>query len=152
MKPSTLLLLSAVAVLNTGCASLVMGEPEFSCGQPGGVRCASVRDVYYGNTGASGAGTGAVSGAPVSAVTRHPDRWPNSPWVNGPTIDAPQAVRTAPVVMRIKYFQFQDQADDLHMPGYVLTEIEPRRWLVGEEVEAATGRLQPLTAPVRGER
>lgn len=45
----------------------------------------------------------------------------------------PIPIRTPAKVMRIWIAPFEDQTGDLVMPGFVYTEIEPRRWVIGEE-------------------
>lgn len=45
----------------------------------------------------------------------------------------PIPIRTPSVVMRILVLPWQDSAGDLNVSGYIYTEIEPRRWVIGEE-------------------
>jgi conjugal transfer pilus assembly protein TraV len=132
--------LFAAAAVTSACA-LTPGEKEFSCGHPNGKRCVSVRDAYHGvNRGGSDAGDATLATRPVN----HPDRWPNAPWVNMPTIDSPQPVRAPPKVMRIWLASWEDREGDLIVPAYVYTEIEPRTWLIGDPEVQSTGRLLPL--------
>ena len=45
----------------------------------------------------------------------------------------PIPIRTPSVVMRILVLPWQDSAGDLNVSGYIYTEIEPRRWVIGDE-------------------
>ena len=69
-----------------------------------------------------------------------------------PVGEMPEAVpvRTPAKVMRIWISPWQDQSGDLHMAGHVFTEIEPRRWSVGEPGGNPAPQLellQPLNPP-----
>ena len=46
--------------------------------------------------------------------------------------------------MRIWVAPWEDTARNLNVPGYVYTEIEPRRWTVGERAPTANPALRPL--------
>jgi conjugal transfer pilus assembly protein TraV len=53
-------------------------------------------------------------------------------------------------VMRVWIAPWIDAKQDLHMPGYVFTEVTPRRWSFGEAA-AITGKpLVPLQVDMRG--
>lgn len=133
-------------LLITGC-SLGLGSDEFSCGAPDGVRCMSARSVYE----ASRNGTlvnGRGHEEKVESIGYDPrDRWPQSPWTNAPTVDAPQPVRKPPNIMRAYIFPFEDSKGDLHMPGLVFTEIERRRWNITDYAlsheDNVTGNARP---------
>ena len=61
-----------------------------------------------------------------------------------------EAFRTPARVMRILVHPWVDDSGDLNMGGYVLTEIEPRRWTVGSDVNASDHGFRLLTgSPVR---
>jgi hypothetical protein len=47
----------------------------------------------------------------------------------------PLALRMPAQVMRIWIAPWEDSRGDLHAPGYVYTEIEPRRWTLGAPAE-----------------
>jgi len=57
----------------------------------------------------------------------------------------PLARRLPAKVMRIWIAPWEDSRGDLHAPGYLYTEIEPRRWTIGgpAEPERVT-RIRPL--------
>lgn len=140
------LLTACLAVSCCGC-SFIPGNNDFGCPYSQGVTCRSPRDVYSDTNPGGSAGTGTAQGG-AGAVTAQPvqaaDRWPVQPWMNLPHLDAPQPLRTPPVVMRIWVASWQDTRGDLQMPGDTYTEIEPRRWAVGEESDRGAQRLVPL--------
>lgn len=47
----------------------------------------------------------------------------------------PSILRVPPKVMRIWIAPWEDSRGDLHAPGYLYTEIEPRRWSLGAPAE-----------------
>jgi hypothetical protein len=49
--------------------------------------------------------------------------------------EAPLARRLPAKVMRIWIAPWEDSRGDLHAPGYLYTEIEPRRWTIGGPAE-----------------
>lgn len=60
--------------------------------------------------------------------------------------DQPVPIRTPAVVMRIWIAPYIDKNDDLNSPGYVFTEIEPRRWIYGDEKFQTRNAFAPLQA------
>jgi conjugal transfer pilus assembly protein TraV len=62
-----------------------------------------------------------------------------------PRPEDPAALRVPARVMRIWIAPWEDSRGDLHAPGYLYTEIEPRRWALERPrgVERAT-RIRPL--------
>lgn len=125
----------------SGCVGL--GTSEYGCkGLPRGVQCQSAREVYAGTNIPAGM---QVPGYESQAALDVRDRWPQAPWVNAPTLDAPEPIRAAPRVMRIYIFPYEDRDGDLNMPGYVYTEIEPRRWSI---TDFATNRKGDGAGPV----
>lgn len=127
----------AIASSLAGCVTF--GSEEYGCpGMPPGVKCKSAKQVYEDSI--NGEGDDSVGGR--ERVTL--DRWPNAPWTNPPTLDAPQPLRAPPKIMRIWVTPFEDKNGDLHMPGLVYVEVEPRHWLVGDREVETSGRLTPL--------
>jgi conjugal transfer pilus assembly protein TraV len=53
-----------------------------------------------------------------------------------PRPEDPAALRVPARVMRIWIAPWEDSRGDLHAPGYLYTEIEPRRWALGAPAEA----------------
>jgi conjugal transfer pilus assembly protein TraV len=57
----------------------------------------------------------------------------------------PLARRLPAKVMRIWIAPWEDSRGDLHAPGYLYTEIEPRRWTVGASPEQeSVSLIRPL--------
>ncbi len=52
-----------------------------------------------------------------------------------PRPEGPAALRVPAQVMRIWIAPWEDSRGDLHAPGYLYTEIEPRRWTLGAPAE-----------------
>lgn len=58
--------------------------------------------------------------------------------------DRPVPIRTPAQVMRIWVAPWEDTNGDLIVSGYIYTEIEPRRWVIGEGVPHSEPVLRPL--------
>ena len=59
--------------------------------------------------------------------------------------DKPVPIRTPAVVMRIWIAPWVDDNDDLIAPGYVYTEIEPRRWIYSTTANVVdNSKFEPL--------
>lgn len=59
--------------------------------------------------------------------------------------DKPVPIRTPAVVMRIWIAPWIDDNDDLIAPGYVYTEIEPRKWIYSTTANAVdNSKFEPL--------
>ena len=61
----------------------------------------------------------------------------------------PLALRVPARVMRIWIAPWEDSRGDLHAPGYLYTEIEPRRWTLGAKTER---NRKTLVRPLQIER
>ena len=46
--------------------------------------------------------------------------------------------------MRIWVAPWEDSDGDLNVSGYLFTELEPRRWMVGKAVPSVVASLKPL--------
>lgn len=57
----------------------------------------------------------------------------------------PLPIRTQAVVMRIAINPWDDENGDLHVPGFIYTEIEPRRWEIGSRTSKLQNALRPLS-------
>ncbi|WP_304526735.1 type IV conjugative transfer system lipoprotein TraV [Halomonas sp. I5-271120] len=155
----------ALLALLAGCSSMNVGESEFSCsGMPGdwngkSPACASATEVYeMTNNGEvpnpvtpvdrmkeeqqarlnGGSVEQEVAGQPagVDPVTND--------YVTPALPNRPVPIRTPAKVMRIWVAPWEDTSGNLNVPGYVYTEIEPRRWTVGEQVPTSNPTLRPL--------
>ncbi len=69
-----------------------------------------------------------------------------------PRPDGPVPIRLPAQVLRVWIAPWEDAHGDLHAPGYVYTEVVPRRWSLGEPAAAtATQRITPLQVQHRSE-
>lgn len=157
----------AFATFVTGCTSMMsIGSPEYSCsGLPEGGKCQSTRDVYENTHDGN---------VPLKLETedefkekkskrKRRSRESSSEVVvveepkqtgSGDTVidnyvaprlpDRPIPVRTPAQVMRIWVAPWEDTNGDLITNGYIYTEIEPRRWVIGQTGAAAPTVLKPL--------
>jgi conjugal transfer pilus assembly protein TraV len=144
------------AAMLSGCGSMMnIGESEFSC--PGnvenGYKCMNVRDLYKATDGpsssigkklptpgADSAQNGLVKKlqpAEVNPVGHEPTPW----------MDKPLPIRSQAKVMRVWVAPYEDEVGDLNAPGLVYTEIESRRWNVGEGLVRRPTRLAPIQVP-----
>lgn len=64
--------------------------------------------------------------------------------MNAAPAPEPLAVLQQPKNMRILVSAWTDSDGDLHMPGYVYVEIQPRKWIVGEQANSRPSRIVPL--------
>lgn len=141
----------------SGCSAFNIGKDEYSCpGMPSGVQCMSARDVYAAtNDGnvprpmkpeevkakaeADGGGSSNVSVNSSNSGDAVIDNYvaPRLP-------DRPIPIRTPAQVMRIWVAPWEDTNGDLIVTGYVYTEIEPRRWVIGDGAPESEPVLRPL--------
>lgn len=153
--------------LVTGCSSLVnIGASDFNCPSPDGVQCKSSREIYEmthdGNvpdpelgkkgkkarkkTDVESVQTNDTKGG-EAASTNHEKAEPDSVVDNyvAPRLsDRPVPIRTPAHVMRIWVAPWEDTNGDLITNGYVYTEIEPRRWVIGKPEGQGAPTLRPL--------
>lgn len=134
--------------LISGCSSF--GNSDFACpGMPNGVSCTPTRDLYNATNG--GELPRASHGQSASVSARDPDNKSDQVVKSEPVTDAvidtfvtptlpdrPVPIRTPSQVMRIWISSWEDtDSGSLVSPGYVYTEIEPRRWVLGKPESAA---------------
>lgn len=162
MKRAFLALIGVVCITAlTGCGSLVGGSSEYGCkGMPDSVTCMGVTDVYQLTDGdnykqrVSEVSQQQMEGkdADVKQQTAggnglRPMISSGAPYVPVPQPTAnPQPIRTPSQVMRVLVDPYESADGDLNVPGYVYTEIEPRRWEVGAS-RAST--VQPIIRPLQ---
>jgi len=154
-RTRTPLLGAFAALVLAGCAS---SGGKFACPHPDGVSCMSSIEIYEATNVGFPAGSGRSSqertpGNPANhRVGADGDSLrlaaPSSaPAANGAALSlaqsdhldvstrrtrgAEEAMRMPARVMRIYVSPWTDEAGDLHMPGYVFTEIVGRRWTIG---------------------
>jgi len=152
MKDNVLIMAAAAALLLSGCGSLgsLNWKSEYSCpGMPDGVVCKSPAEVYKLTENAdrltrdengapsnkaqlASASDGAVKHIPGQVTTGR-----NMPRDALPVLEPAK-------VMRVWIAPWIDNKQDLHMPGYVFTEVTPRRLVVGESSAVRGKPLVPL--------
>ncbi len=105
-----------------------VGTSKYACpGMPEGVACASTHEVYE-MTGHGAKATRSSAGAKSQSATPVKiERNDFLPEVSGGVIP----LRTPAKVMRIWIGLWEGENGDLHVPGLIYTEIEPRRWQAG---------------------
>ncbi len=91
--------------------------------------------------GKPGSSTSSAQGS-ASTLAGTDNRRANSAPV--PKIDDPTPVRTPSKVMRIWVAPWEDSDGDLNVSGYLFTELEPRRWMVGKAAPSVATSLKPL--------
>ncbi|WP_244107638.1 type IV conjugative transfer system lipoprotein TraV [Burkholderia anthina] len=142
-----------VAVAFSGCSSFwSVGNSDFDCpGIPQGVICKTPREVYQMTNHRdalltmhdNGKQTAVAGAEPLSA---------GGALKGGATVTLPQPIQQPlPLlepaqVMRIWINSWIDQNGDLHYPGFVYTEVTPRRWAVGNVAGTSSGQV---LAPVQ---
>jgi len=62
-----------------------------------------------------------------------------------PSIEQPIPIRTQAKVMRIWMAPWEDDDGDLHADGYLYTEIESRRWNLGDRFRSPGTAISPLS-------
>jgi len=148
------LALSAVAMLFTGCAAALnpVGESSFSCpGMPQGVTCKTPKAVYKSTQGIlpNAESDMPMAGTVSQDMTRSAQKKPVKKTTKQ-TRDADQLiqakplkvalpVRTSSQVMRIWVAPWIDKNDDLHVPSFLYTEINARKWNVGDYTFSGNG-------------
>ena len=91
--------------------------------------------------GKPGSSTSSAEG-PASTLAGADNRRTNSAPL--PKIDDPTPIRTPSKVMRIWVAPWEDADGDLNFSGYLFTELEPRRWMVGKAAPSMATSLKPL--------
>lgn len=153
MKKQLIIIALATSMLG-GCASIFdVKSSSFGCsGMPEGVKCLSVKDVYsateasdfvngevaekWREKNAKKAPGAASNGEAVAAQAPAGD--------TVPAADKPKPIRHPAQVLRVWINAFEDDDGDLYAGQYVFTEIEPRRWSIGNDRGNEKGGLNPL--------
>ena len=160
----SIMLLAVLGALTSGCGVMSIGESEYACkGMPSGSTCMSARQVYAATEGQGSSSSlkpeqaaaepTATAGAPQTRVliAEGADNAPLPMRARNPL-----PIRSQAVVMRIAVDPWEDEKGDLYVPGFVYTEIEARRWEIGDRNPQATPMLRPLSvatpAPQPGTR
>ncbi len=151
MKKLSVLLF--VPFILSGCIGL--GKSNFSCdGVPEGVSCLSAKEVYDLTANAENLTT-LNSDDDESGALRI---WglqnlsPQAIAVRKANNNEPMPIRVPEQVMRIWVAPWEDKNKTLHMANMIYTEIEERKWSVGEKVPDSMPRLSPLQIINRNEK
>ncbi len=95
--------------------------------------------LALGGCATTGTGGSKAAGGSVSKADKQADAIKGTRIVSTGAVPAypedPLARRLPAKVMRIWIAPWEDSRGDLHAPGYLYTEIEPRRWTVGGPAE-----------------
>ncbi|ASJ88545.1 TPA: type IV conjugative transfer system lipoprotein TraV [Pseudomonas aeruginosa] len=141
-----------------GCSFLQIGESEYSCkGMPDGVTCMSARDVYQITENENFRQQIEKDAALKKAVEEGEDGAEDQIAARAtPSVAAgeryviprparePVPIRTQATVMRIWVAPWESAQGDLNVPGYIYTEIEPRRWEIGAPAPRPAPTIRPL--------
>ena len=160
-KTSAVLALTFASAYLGGCSNMLnVGSPDYSC--PGivetGFKCMGVRDLYKATEGPSDsfgkkamAAKAAEAADPTLSTTTpvlfdatnvaasRPGSFAPTPWM-----DKPLPIRSQAKVMRVWVAPYEDDSGDLNAPGLVYTEIEARKWNVGEGLVRAPKHVATL--------
>lgn len=161
-------LLGGAALFATGCSSIAnVGASDFNCASTDGVKCKSTREVYEmtnnGNVPTAERGVQKKRYARLNEQTAQQEQDQKQEqekedrqalkdqadpvaknYVAPRLPDRPVPIRTPAEVMRIWIAPWEDKNGDLNTNGYVYTEIEPRRWVIGKPNSVGTQVLRPL--------
>ncbi|MGZ8174503.1 MULTISPECIES: type IV conjugative transfer system lipoprotein TraV [Methylobacter] len=144
----------AIAGILQGCSLMGIGKGDFSCpGGVDGVRCMSARQVYQATESSDYVKT--ISEDDKSDDKKNQTINPgqaHKSQVAVPSIEQPIPIRTQAKVMRIWMAPWEDEEGDLHADGYLYTEIENRRWNLGDRFKSPGSVQRPLsiTTPSKG--
>jgi conjugal transfer pilus assembly protein TraV len=133
------ILVGLAVLLSTGCAT------QYGCkGMPDDPQCLSTTEAYQVTDKAlpeppkpEPPQVEAVKAGAIAPFPRHA-RQPV------PKIEDPTPIRTPAQVMRIWIAPWEDSDGDLMVSGYVYTELEPRRWMIGKSASTVSPSLIPL--------
>ncbi len=141
------LLLLLIPLLFEGCTA-----GSFGCkGFPNSPICKSAVQAYKATDVANPKNPIDAEGndtSPLAAAPSVPETQGVTPTVS-PKVQDPSAVRTPPKVLRIWIAPWEDSDGDLQAPSYVFTELEPRRWIIGNPGGSSYPTLKPLQVAAR---
>lgn len=152
-----LIAIAVVTAATSGCTSMLnVGSPDYGCkGMPEGATCMSAKEVYSATEGddyktrlkleqeaAKAKAEGKSSSGEPQTKVLYATGGDNAPIPM--RARNPLPIRSQAVVMRIAVDPWEDENGDLWVPGYIYTEIEPRRWEIGARNPAPTPTLSPL--------
>lgn len=124
--------IAAAALTLTGCAggmSGLGGSPTYGCQAPKGTVCTSVSGVYANSN--AGYRSPVWSILPADATkqpTGTPSAAPTSASEGSPSPTTPEALRTAPRVLRLWIAPWEDSDGDLHEASFVHVLVSTGQW------------------------
>lgn len=144
-----LILVALIAAINlSGCSFLALGDSDFGCkGGINGVRCLSARQVYQATESSDYVKTASELEKESGKAAPITGQIPGKSQVAVPSIEQPVPIRTQAKVMRIWMAPWEDEDGDLHADGYLYTEIESRRWNLGDRFKSPGSAIAPLSVP-----
>ena len=86
---------------------------------------------------------------PAGVYTPEPALHADERAVQGYSVQNPLPIRTPEKVMEIWIAPWEDKAGSLHMASTIYTEIEKRRWTVGETLVDTQEKISPLEIRTR---
>ena len=143
----------AVAGLS-GCASVlsVTDQTEFACPGMPGIMCKTPKQVYnsthkalptMANASAAGSKPGVAANSVMEGQMPHVVQ---QPFMLQPISGAPLPLREPSRVLRIWIGPWiETKTDNLHWPTYIYTEVQPRKWTVGDPDFRTMRAGMPLT-------
>jgi conjugal transfer pilus assembly protein TraV len=135
MKP-----LVPMLMLMLGLAALAGCSAKYGCkGLPDEPACLSATEAYRATEHAPAVPARTEAAAETGNTPR-----PSAGVAPNPRIDDPTPLRTPAQVMRIWIAPWEDADGDLNVSGYVYTELEPRRWMIGKPTPALAPTIAPL--------
>jgi conjugal transfer pilus assembly protein TraV len=119
---------------------------KYGCkGMPDDPVCMSAVEAYKATDHAPSKPKSADNGAaPANATPTVSAKGSTSETVPTPKIEDPTPIRTPSQIMRIWIAPWEDDDGDLNVSGYVYTELEPRRWMIGKPATPLNASILPL--------
>lgn len=128
-----------IAISLAGCSA------KYGCkGMPDDPTCLSAVEAYQATDKAKSSvhSSDTAPAASETVATAKPEI-PMEP-APVPRIDDPTPIRTPSKVMRIWVAPWEDADGDLNVSGFVFTELEQRRWMIGKSAPAQSPSISPL--------
>ncbi len=159
--------LAAAIYATSGCSSMLTignsdnegckGIPESSG------KCMSVMEVYQktsngqplvkmkeGDQNSSEVEQGAVDSDDVKKDDKTSEKANKSNSITVVTGNNPIPVRMQSKVMRVWINSYESSSGDFVAPGFIYTEIEPKKWTLGQKITSDGQKVDPLKSASRG--
>lgn len=159
MKP---IAIAAVCLTITGCSVFSVGNGDYACKgyDTEGVTCMGAREVYQATENATSVKNSDFKNGDQHSdhvegreAQRHPSRSAKDGQptqqqhrASGQYIQhtGPTPIRTPARVMRVWVDTYEDKQGDLHSPGLVYTEVQSRRWNIGQTAPKRADKVTPF--------